>query len=733
MKLRAKIVSLGVAGVFLTAAVLVVVVMIQRARVRAQLIEEMDKQARNECAAVAKGVYQMLRAQQASLNLKLESDLKVAANTLTHTGEITFAPDKATWDAVNQATKQATRVELPKMMVGKDWLGQNSDPAQPSPVVDQVKSLVGGTCTIFQRMNDAGDMLRACTNVTGNDGKRAIGTYIPAVNPDGKPNPVITTVLEGKRYVGRAFVVNGWYHTAYEPIFDVNRKVVGVLFVGVEQESVKEVRDSIMNAVVGKTGYVYILGGTGDQKGKYIISLGGKRDGENIWEAKDADGNLFVQSIVNKGLPLKDGKCDFERYPWKNEGENTARYKIAAVSYFEPWDWVIGAGAYEDDFQDAIGRIDQALTHMLYWTIGGALLTLIVCGFLSGFSAHRIATPLRRAAAALQDIAQGEGDLTRRLEANTKDEVGDVAKWFNTFVEKLQRIIGEIAVSSKTLASSSTELSATATQLASGAEETTAQSATVAAAAEEMATNMNNMAASTEEMSTNVKTVAAAIEEMTASIGEVARNAEQAATVAGQAAQLAATGNENISQLGTAADEIGKVIGVIQDIAEQTNLLALNATIEAARAGEAGKGFAVVATEVKELAKQTAEATEDIRKRIEGIQSSTGSAVQSINEISGVITKVNEVSSTIASAVEEQSITTKEIAQNVGQTASAAETVSQGVAQSASVSREITKTIAGVDQAAKQTSQGAAQTQAAGQDLSRLAEQLQGLVGQFKV
>ncbi len=344
-----------------------------------------------------------------------------------------------------------------------------------------------------------------------------------------------------------------------------------------------------------------------------------------------------------------------------------------------------------------------------------------------------ITRPIRRASDMLKDISQGEGDLTKRLAVATQDEIGELAQWFNTFVEKIQQIIARISGDAQTLAGSATELSSTAAQLASGAEETTAQSSTVAAAAEEMATNMSGMAASTEQMSANVKTVASAVEEMTASITEVARNAEQAAAVADSASRLAAESGEKIGQLDAAAAEIGKVIEVIQDIAEQTNLLALNATIEAARAGDAGKGFAVVATEVKELAKQTAGATEDIRRRIEAIQGSTAETVRSMGEITKVIGTVNDVSRTIASAVEEQSITTKEIAQNVAQTASAAELVSQGVSQTASASGEITRNIAGVDTAAKQTAQGAAQTQAAGQELSRLAANLQLAVSQFKV
>jgi methyl-accepting chemotaxis protein len=333
------------------------------------------------------------------------------------------------------------------------------------------------------------------------------------------------------------------------------------------------------------------------------------------------------------------------------------------------------------------------------------------------------------------------GDLTQTYEATATDEdTADTGRTFgaigdavNAMSEKLRGVFGNLTSNAVQLASTSTQLSATASQLAGGAEQTTTQSATVAAAAEEMSTNMSNMAASTEQMTANVRAVSTAVEELTASIGEIAKTAGQTSSIAGTAAQLADSSNSTISQLGVAADEIGKVIEVIQDIAEQTNLLALNATIEAARAGEAGKGFAVVATEVKELAKQTANATQDIRSRIEGIQASTTEAVRSIKEVGDAIQKVNSASSTIAAAVEEQSITTKEIASNVHQTAIAASTVSTAVAESATACAEITRNMTGVDQAAKETAQGASQTQVVGSELSHLSEQLRGMVSQFQV
>lgn len=370
-------------------------------------------------------------------------------------------------------------------------------------------------------------------------------------------------------------------------------------------------------------------------------------------------------------------------------------------------------------------------SELVIWTIAiGFLAGLAVVGFGMWF-AGKIAYPIRKAVDFAKLIA--EGNLTQNCSVLAKAEIGELIDAMNTMRGSLVSIVGKLTSNASTLTNSSNSLSASATQLAGGADETTRLSTSVSAAAEEMSANITNVSASTEEMSHNVRTVAAAIEEMTASIAEVAQNAELAAGVAEEAAQLTEISNDKVGQLGIAATEIGKVIEVIQDIAEQTNLLALNATIEAARAGDAGKGFAVVATEVKELAKQTASATDDIRTRIEAIQSATQEAIGAIAEIEGVIRNVNEVSRTIASAVEEQRITTTEISKSVSETTCAVESVSRSISESAMASREITGNMTKVDTASRQTAEGAGQARDAGEQLLSLAEELQDLVNQFRV
>ncbi|MCZ2815513.1 methyl-accepting chemotaxis protein [Modestobacter sp. VKM Ac-2984] len=330
-----------------------------------------------------------------------------------------------------------------------------------------------------------------------------------------------------------------------------------------------------------------------------------------------------------------------------------------------------------------------------------SIVSIVVAAGLAFLVVRRILATVGSVQRSVQAMA--DGDLTVLPEARDRDEIGQMAASLAAAQTNLRSVMASVVASSDAVAAASEELSASSAQISASAEETSAQSGVVSAAAE--------------EVSRNVATVAAGAEEMGASIREISQNANEAARVAAQAVAEAETTNATVMKLGDSSREIGNVIKVITSIAEQTNLLALNATIEAARAGEAGKGFAVVANEVKELAQETARATEDIARRVEAIQGDTSGAVSAIGRISEIIGSINDYQLTIASAVEEQTATTNEM--------------SRSVQEAAGGSTEIATNITGVSTAASSTTQALGQTRQAVDELSRMASDLRTTVARF--
>ncbi len=301
--------------------------------------------------------------------------------------------------------------------------------------------------------------------------------------------------------------------------------------------------------------------------------------------------------------------------------------------------------------------------------------------------------------------AVAAGDLTKEIELSGEGAIRKVGEGLRNLVESLRGSMRKPGENARSLGSSSGVLTKVSEQLAANAEETSTQATVVSAASEQVNGNVGSVKLSAEQMSD--------------SIAEISKNTNEATRVASEAVETAQSANETIRRLGESSAEVGLVISVITSIAEQTNLLALNATIEAARAGEAGKGFAVVANEVKELAKQTGDATEDIRRKVEAIQSDAEGAVSAIDQLAAVIQQVNDISTTIASAVEEQTVTTNEI--------------TRGVSDASSGTAEITSNIEGVATAAQSTTKGATETLESAHALAELAKQLQEVVGTFKV
>jgi methyl-accepting chemotaxis protein len=357
------------------------------------------------------------------------------------------------------------------------------------------------------------------------------------------------------------------------------------------------------------------------------------------------------------------------------------------------------------ELRDAAMR--SAASHEDHSTSRYTLIALLVLGVLAGVAlavrtGRLMAAALGRVQAVLTAVA--DGDLTHNAQVRARDELGTMANALSRATASMRDTVGAMAGSAEALASSSERLSGTSRQIATSAEEASTQATVVAAAAE--------------QVSRNVQTVSAGSEEMGASIREISHNADEAARVAAHAVEVAAATTCTVSKLGESSTEIAEVVKVITSIAEQTNLLALNATIEAARAGESGKGFAIVATEVKELAQETARATEDISRRVEAIQGDTAGAVEAIAEISAIIGKINDYQVTISSAVEEQTATTNEMNRNVGEAASGAD--------------EIAANITGVAAAAGVTAESVTEAQNEAADLARMSGELQTLVSRFR-
>ena len=374
--------------------------------------------------------------------------------------------------------------------------------------------------------------------------------------------------------------------------------------------------------------------------------------------------------------------------------------------------------------------VDTAVKMMTVISAVGFMFFLAILVVLFFFFKKSIVSPILEICAHVKGIAAG--DLTGILPIGRKDEIGALTEDINQMGDNLRRMLSNLSGGVETLASAASEFRGISTSMTRSADLSSARCQGVAAAAEEMSVSMATVAASMDQTTDKINTVATATEEMAATINEVARSSDTARTISGQAVDRTARVADQVLALGRAAREIGKVTQTIAAISAQTNLLALNATIEAARAGVAGKGFTVVAGEIKELAKQTAAATEGIREKIENIQSSTAETVEEIDAISEVIHEVNEIISTTAIAIDQQSSVTRDIASNISEAAYGAKEINQNVAQSSEVAGTIAQDVAEVNQAVTGISSNGTHVADNAERLITLADMLKQMTARYK-
>ncbi len=660
--LRSRLLATGVALSAIPLFVVGGIVYAQNRTMASTAQEETLHLARQNLDAIAQGVYRVCETQQAVLDQMLASNLRVAQDELATAGGLQVDGESTwQWTATNQYSGEETRVTLPRLMVGAEPIAQAEDAATHAGLVDEVRQQVGGTCTIFQRMNEQGDMLRVSTNVLATDGRRAIGTYLPARDEGGAPHPVVSSVLAGETFIGRAFVVDRWYLTAYAPLRDGAGRVAGMLYAGVPIESLAGLHETIQSIQVGETGYVFVLNAKGSTRGNYVISQNGERDGENLLEARDADGDLFIQDLLAQATALAPGEIGEIRYSWRNEGYSEARDKVTHFMYYEPWDWVIGAGSYIDEFQAGAMRVEEQGQTSMALTLGVTVIALVVAALVWLVTSGRIAAPISRAVTQLRAASQ------------------------------------QVAAAASTVASAGQHLSESSSEQAAAVEETSA---------------------SVEELSASTRQTAGNASEASGMARDSRTSAEGGKDAMGRMTQA-------IVEIRQSSDETAQVIKTIDEIAFQTNLLALNAAVEAARAGDAGKGFAVVAEEVRALATRSAEAAHTTSELIAQAQHNAHRGTDVATEVEQVFQQIAEQVAGVSQLMQEVDAATREQSEGLGQVSNSINAIEQSVQsnaataeETASSSQELSAQVSEMEAAIQALSQvvggGAAQDTAAG-------------------
>ena len=739
LALSHKVIGLAILSALIPLLFFTILVLFQLRGAEKKVEKEVDTLVTASVEKISDGVYNILDMSNTLLDDQVRKQLDLISTLLKTHGRLSLSNEPVTIKTVNRETGEIFSLKMNQMKLGGVPLGAGVQSSIANSILDEIEKVNGVYYTLFQKADVVGNMVVIDTNMEKSGFMRPIGTYIPVQGLKGKNDHAISKALARETYIHRFFSGNSLLVEGYMPIQTESGEVIGMLSAALKFNSLDQIRKTIMDIQVGKDGYIYILEGKGPQAGCYIISRNGSRDGECIIDSKDADGNFFIRRIVNKALTLSPHQIALEKYPWRNEDETQARDKIAAVMYFAPWDWVIGTSIYKDDFYMARQQVSSAIANCITWVVVGAIIFLILVGFVSVLMGHAITRPITAITHVADNIAAGELAKAQESIARFTAE-GAIASQSSMSASDIEQIKDESQRLCISIQSMTDKLSSLAKQVQKSGIQVTSSSTEISASAKQLDAAVSDHASSTNE-------ILATSKEITQISGNLVEVMNDVNLSAGRTAELAGTGRQDLGaveqamrQLEQATRSISGKLSVINDkaanvdvvvttiakVADQTNLLSLNASIEAEKAGEAGRGFSVVAREIRRLADQTAAATLDIDKMVKEVQSAVSAGVMEMDKFT------KDVSNTV-SDVSRMSLGLETIMGQVQALTPRFEEVRDGVKSQSTGAEQICEAMVKLSEGAAQTADSANEFKRAALQLAEAAQGLQSEVSKFKV
>ena len=724
LTLKRKICGLAILAAGLPVLVLLVIMAMSQGRIMQEAERELTSLEMYGLNQTARNIYALCENANGLTQAKVNFDLNVARKLLAAGGKPSLSSEHVTWQAVNQFTQESQSVSIPRLVFGSAPLPKAQDFQTKLPVVDELKELVGSDASVFQRINSQGDMLRVATTIATSPGRRGVGTFIPAVNPDGTPNAVVTKALAGQKYEGIAYAVNRWFVSAYEPLKDPSGAVIGMLFVGEEVNGLESLKKTLQDMAVGRTGYVTVTGAKGAQKGHYVIAPPSQSASQTA---------EFASKQIDRALAAPPGEIFSAVYPLREGANGPERNRIASMVYFQPWDWLISASMYEDDYHSAVSSVRGAVVALRWELIAGGSIALLAALVIALGLSSKLTRPLSlltdlAGKVAAGDMAAAKTDLSvgqlvatngRAPRFDTADETGDLLRSFRTMTNTLDGLIGQVQRSGIQVTASATQISASARQLEAAVAEQ-------AASTREVSSTTQLISSTSTELLRSITNVSDTVAE-TASRAETGRSdLARMETEMRALAKATASVSSRLGIINDRAAKISTVITTINHVSERTTLLSLNAAIEAEKAGEFGRGFSVVAREISRLADQTAAATQDIESVVKEMQSSVSTGVMEMDKFSEEVRRrvadVNTIGEQLGGMIDSVRALGPEF-----------ESAREGMNAQNQGAQQISEVILQLSQSADQTKESLGEFKDAAEQLTTAVQGLQGQVSRFRL